>query len=170
MSLNHSPLASATVSAAGRATPPIIRDGLIVVDALLKELSPHDVDLLNAVLDLRSVCAAGDDAEECVQQLFRVRDKLAGRHYYAFFRVRSWARRSLRVEIRPYRCGTWRSCDFPLNGGRIEEAINVAIATVLPSYANASFACVRFAFARTEPCAVVPNKTLLSRWAFKPQG
>jgi hypothetical protein len=132
-------------------------DGAATLDLLLAELNPHDRRLFDAVLDLRTSCTARDDAEACVSQLFRVRHLLGGRHYLSFYRVRCWAARMLRIEVRADRRGGWRSCELPLNSARIGEAVNTALAALLPAGSDPDIAHVRFAFARTAPSeAIVP--------------
>lgn len=120
-------------------------DGAETLDLLLGELDRSSPQLLDAVLDLRSLFAAGDDAAACVMQLFRVRALLEERHYLAFFRVRCWTRRALRIAVRADRHSPWHYREIPLNGARFDEIINAAIATladrhgVIPSGAHARF-------------------------------
>jgi len=94
----------------------------------LAALDPEESELFDAALDLRSLATAGDDPAACVAQLFRVRRLLAGRHYLAFYRVRCWARRALRVEVRAGRGYPWLERELPLDGGRIDEVVNSALA------------------------------------------
>lgn len=105
-------------------------DGLATLDLLLAELDPRDTALFDAALDLRSLCAAGTDATACVRQLFKVRALLDERHYLAFYRVRCWARRALRVEVRAGRGSPWIAREFPLNGARLDEIINASLAAL----------------------------------------
>lgn len=137
----------ATTSPAARAMLCPFHDGAATLDLLLAELNPQDIELFDAVLDLRTLCAAGNDAEACVAQLFRVRRVLGGRHYLAFYRVRCWAKRALRIEVRAHRGASWRSCEFPLNSARMDEAVNTAIATLLLDAGSPCTAHVRFTFA-----------------------
>jgi hypothetical protein len=128
-------------------------DGVATLDLLLAEIDPRETALFDAALDLRSLCAAGRDAAGCVAQLFRVRALLAGRHYLAFFRVRCWARRVLRIEVRAQRGAPWLAREFPLDGGRLDEIVNAALASlaegdVIPAAAHARFAFVAAAAAR----------------------
>ncbi len=103
-------------------------DGAATLDLLLAALDPEESELFDAALDLRSLATAGDDPAACVAQLFRVRRLLAGRHYLAFYRVRCWARRALRVEVRAGRGYPWLERELPLDGGRIDEVVNSALA------------------------------------------
>lgn len=119
-------------------------DGAATLDLLLAELDPRETALFDAALDLRSLCAAGEDAAACVAQLFRVRALLDERHYLAFFRVRCWAHRALRIEVRATRSEPWLVREFPLDGGRIDEVIHLARASLavageLPVAAHARF-------------------------------
>ncbi|WP_158277555.1 hypothetical protein [Opitutus sp. ER46] len=123
-------------------------DGLDTLDALLAELNPSEPARFDAVLDLRTLAQKGRDAAACVDQLFRVRALLGDVHYLAFYRVRCWAHRTLRVEVRPHRAAAWRSLPFPRNGARVDEVVNEALA----AFADAAggippFAQVRFTFA-----------------------
>jgi hypothetical protein len=120
-------------------------DGVATLDLLLAELSPDDTALFDAALDLRSLCAAGTDAEACVHQLFRVRALLEERHYLAFYRVRCWARRMIHIEVRAVRGSPWGARPLPLDGARLDEVVNAALASlandngVIPSSAYARF-------------------------------
>ena len=105
-------------------------DGVATLDLLLAELDAGDTALFDAALDLRTLCAAGSDAAACVHQLFRVRALLDERHYLAFYRVRCWARRHLWIEVRASRGSAWLKYELPLNGARLDEVINAAIATL----------------------------------------
>lgn len=122
-------------------------DGVETLDLLLAELDPRDLALFDAVLDLRSLCVAGEDAAACVEQLFRVRTLLGERHYLAFFRVRCWAHRALRIEVRGGRGSPWLPCALPLNGARCDEIVNAALAPLAADGVIPAAAHVRFAFA-----------------------
>ncbi|MES2693900.1 MAG: hypothetical protein V4773_10540, partial [Verrucomicrobiota bacterium] len=86
----------------------------------------------------------------CLEQLFRVRRLLGGSHYLAFYRVRCWARRAFRIEVRAGRGAPWLTRQLPLDGARLDEIVNCSLALladsdgVIPSTAH-----VRFAFAAT---------------------
>lgn len=123
-------------------------DGVETLDLLLAELDRNSPELLDAVLDLRSLFAAGDDAAACVTQLFRVRSLLEERHYLAFFRVRCWARRALRIAVRADRHSPWHYRELPLNGARLDEIVNAALAPLAPAGGVIPTAAhVRFVFA-----------------------
>lgn len=132
-----------------RAAAPVslcpFHDGLATLDLLLAELDPRDQPLFDAVLDLRSL-AAGPDASACVAQLFRVRTLLDGRHYLAFYRVRSWARRTFRIEVRAHRAAPLSVRDFPLDGARLDEVVNSALAPLAGDGELPAGAHVRFVF------------------------
>jgi hypothetical protein len=123
-------------------------DGRATIDLLLAEIDPRDVTLFDAVLDLRSLGTSGENAGACLEQLFRIRELLEERHYLAFYRVRCWARRALRIEVRADPNGPWCSRELPLDGARLDEVINSSLAPfgyddgVIPGGAH-----VRFAFA-----------------------
>ena len=122
-------------------------NGVATLDLLLAELDPQETELFDAVLDLRSLSATDTAPESCVEQLLRVRRILAGRHYLAFYRVRCWARRTFRIEVRASRTLPWLSRELPLDCARVDELINSSLAAV----ANAEgeipeSAHVRFAF------------------------
>lgn len=102
-------------------------DGPATLDLLLAELDPSEHGLFDAVLDLRSL-AAGHDAAACLAQLFKVRSLLAGRHYLAFYRVRCWARRTFRIEVRSHRGETALVRELPLDCARFGELINSCLA------------------------------------------
>lgn len=144
--------ASLVSRAAARASAPAnlcpFHDGPATLDLLLAELDPQDRDLFDAVLDLRSL-AASADAAACVAQLFHVRALLAGRHYLAFYRVRCWARRAFRIEIRPNRAAPALVHAFPLDGGRLDEVVNSALAPLATDGTLPAGAHVRFVFATT---------------------
>ena len=120
-------------------------DGVATLDSLLAELDPRELKLFDAVLDLRSL-AATSDAAACVAQLFRVRALLEGRHYLAFYRVRCWARRTFRVEVRPMRGAPAVICDLPLDGARLDEVINSSLAALAQDGELPASAYVRFVF------------------------
>ncbi|MEJ1972893.1 MAG: hypothetical protein WDM96_10670 [Lacunisphaera sp.] len=124
----------------------LFHNGLATLDLFLAELDPRDHALFDAALDLRSF-AAGTDAAACIEQLFRVRALLDGRHYLSFYRVRCWARRTFRIEVRAHRGAALHVCDFPLDGGRLDEVVNSSLATVSIDGELPAFACVRFVFA-----------------------
>lgn len=122
-------------------------DGAGTLDLLLAELDPADTRLFDAVLDLRTLWVSRSDPAACAGQLFRVRALLHGRHHLAFYRVRCWARRVLRVEVRLHRATGWVAHELPLGAGRLDEVFNtmlagLAIEGVIPTTAH-----VRFAFA-----------------------
>ncbi len=127
-------------------------DGVATLDLLLAELDPQDTQLFDAVLDLRTQSAAATEPAACVEQLLRVRRILGGRHYLAFFRVRCWARRTFRIEVRAGRALPWLSRELPLDCARVDELVNSSLAAL----ANAdgeipASAHMRFAFAAVEP-------------------
>lgn len=124
-------------------------DGLATLDLLLAELDPRENELFDAVLDLRSL-ASGDDAAACVAQLFRVRALLGSRHYLAFYRVRCWARRALRAEVRAGRGLPALVRELPLDGGRLEEVVNSCLAPLMADGELPPAAHVRFVFNRAE--------------------
>jgi hypothetical protein len=123
-------------------------DGATTIDLLLAEIDPRNVALFDAVLDLRSLCVAHQDAGACVEQLFHIRALLDEGHYLAFYRVRCWARRVVRIEVRAARGTPWLTREFPLNGARLDEIINASLAPlasgdgVIPATAH-----IRFDFA-----------------------
>lgn len=122
-------------------------DGAATLDLLLADLGPQDAQLFDAVLDLRSLCTAREDAVACIEQLFRVRRLLGGRHYLAFYRVRCWARRLFRIEVRSGRGEPWISRGIPLDAARTGEIVNAALAALANAGCVAETAHVRFAFA-----------------------
>jgi hypothetical protein len=122
--------------------------GFATFDLLLAELDPRDTPLFDAALDLRSLVAAGADAEACVAQLLRVRTLLGDRHYLAFFRVRCWARQALRIEVRADRRAPWQPQPLPLDVARFDELINAALAPLASTEGEIpATAHVRFSFA-----------------------
>jgi hypothetical protein len=124
-------------------------DGAATLDLLLAELDPRDRPLFDAALDLRSLAAAADDAEACAAQLFRVRRLIDDRYYFAFYRVRCWARRALRMQVRANRCANWITCELPLNCARMDEAVNTALAALPDHEASSPMVRVRFVFSET---------------------
>jgi hypothetical protein len=149
-SVSHVPVArranAGTVASSGVSRCPF-HDGPATLDLLLAELDTRETELFDVVLDLRSLCSAGEDADACVAQLFRVRALLDGRHYLAFYRVRCWARRAFRLEVRAGRDEAWSAHEFPLDGGRLEEVINAALAPLAFDGVLPATARVRFRFA-----------------------
>ncbi|MGH7958835.1 MAG: hypothetical protein ACREH8_17760 [Opitutaceae bacterium] len=105
-------------------------DGAATLDLLLAELDPRDTALFDAALDLRALCVCRADAAACIEQLFRVRALLDERHYLAFYRVRCWAQRSLRIEVRAGRASPWIARELPLDGARLDEIINASLASL----------------------------------------
>jgi len=143
---------NATISSSSPsvATPELclFHDGLATLDLFLADLDPCDRALFDAALDLRSL-AAGPDAAACIAQLFRVRTLLDGRHYLAFYRVRCWARRTFRIEVRAHRGAAAFVRDFPLDGGRLDEVVNSSLAALAADGELPASAYVRFVFAGT---------------------
>lgn len=141
---------SLSAPAAPRGGEPVARcpfhDGAATLDLLLAELDPSNTALFDAALDLRSLCTAGRDAAACVRQLFRVRALLDEQHYLAFYRVRCWARRAIRIETRTTDSGAWITDELPLNCARIDEIVNRAFAG-LATTGSCATAHVRFTFA-----------------------
>lgn len=139
--------------AAPRCGEPVARcpfhDGAATLDLLLAELDPRNTSLFDAALDLRSICTAGRDATACVRQLFHVRALLDERHYLAFYRVRCWARRALRIETRASNSTHWVVDELPLNCARIDEIVNRAFASIAAGDTAPAKAQVRFTFAPT---------------------
>ena len=137
-----------TLDAALKSARCPFHDGITTIDLLLAEINPRDVTLFDAVLDFRSFCRAGRDATACVEQLFHVRALLDERHYLAFYRVRCWTRRALRIEVRAARGAPWLARELPLDGARLDEIINSSLAPlasadgVIPAAGH-----VRFTFA-----------------------
>lgn len=125
-------------------------DGAATLDLLLAELDPEDHQLFDAALDLRSLATAGQDAEACAAQLFRVRHLIDDRCYLAFYRVRCWARQNLRVQVRASRCAGWLTCELPLNCARIDEAVNTALGALSDHEASSPTVRVRFIFAEPQ--------------------
>lgn len=122
-------------------------DGAATLDLLLAELDPRDTALFDAVLDLRSLATEGADAAACLAQLFRARALLDERHYLAFYRVRCWARRALRIETRARRGAPWLAHSLPLDGRRLDELVNAALAPFAADGVIPATAHVRFVFA-----------------------
>lgn len=123
-------------------------DGAATLDALLAELDPRDTALFDAVLDLRSLASAAADPAACIAQLFRVRAFLDDRHYLAFYRVRCWAHRTFRIEVRASRAAPWLTRALPRDGARLDEIVNSALAILATDNGEIPVAAhVRFAFA-----------------------
>ena len=126
-------------------------DGAATLDGLLAELDPSDTELFDLALDLRSLAANSVDADACVEQLFRVRKALHDRHYLAFYRVRCWARRIFRIEVRAGRGSPWIARELPLGGARLDEVVNASLAAlaaddgVIPLSAHVRFVRAPFA-------------------------
>jgi len=147
--ISSAPVFSPVASAVLHAAPPelcLFHNGLATLDLFLAELDPADGRLFDAALDLRSL-AAGRDATACIEHLFRVRALLDGRHYLAFYRVRCWARRAFRIEVRAHRDAASVTRDFPLDGGRLDEVVNSSLAAVARNGELPATAYVRFVFA-----------------------
>lgn len=121
-------------------------DGIATLDLLLAELDPRDDALFDAVLDLRSL-ATGRDAATCLAQLFKVRALLDGRHYLAFYRVRCWAQRTFRVEVRSHRGEATLLRELPRDGARLDEIVNSSLACLALNGEIPAGAQVRFVFA-----------------------
>jgi hypothetical protein len=121
-------------------------DGAATLDLLLAEIDLRDTELFDAALDLRTLAVAREDAAACVAQLFRVRRLLAGRHYLAFYRVRSWAKRALHIEVRGHRGEAWRPCDLAIDCARVGEAVNAALATMAENDTMPAGTDARFVF------------------------
>jgi hypothetical protein len=138
------PSALGKVSAASAGLCPF-HDGIATLDLLLAELDLTEHDLFDAVLDLRSL-ASGRDASACLAQLFKVRRLLTGRHYLAFYRVRCWARRSFRIEVRSARGETALIRELPLDGARLDEIVNSSLACLADGDDIPAGAHVRFVF------------------------
>lgn len=122
-------------------------NGVATLDLLLAELDPRETQLFDAALDLRTLAAAREDAMGCLSQLLRVRRLLGGRHYLAFYRVRCWAKRALRIEVRPHRGQGWVPLEFALDCARLDEIVNAALARIAHDGNIPSTAHARFAFA-----------------------
>lgn len=124
-------------------------DGAATLDLLLAELDPRERELFDAALDLRSAAAA-HNAAACAALLFRVRSLLAGHHYLAFYRVRCWARRALRLEVRAHRQADPLVRAFPLDAARFDEVVNSALAPLARDGELPAGAHVRVVFAAAE--------------------
>ena len=123
-------------------------DGAATLDLLLAEIDPNDTELFDAALDLRSLCAARDDAASCVEQLFRLRALLDNRHYLAFYRVRRWAQRTFCIATRAHRGAAWLARPLPLDCARSDELVNTALATLADASGGIpATAQVQFVFA-----------------------
>lgn len=148
--MSSSTLTSSPTSAPRNVSTPSVglcpfHDGVATLDLLLAELDLTDHALFDAVLDLRSL-AAGRDASACLAQLFKVRRLLGGRHYLAFYRVRCWARRSFRIEVRSARGETALIRELPLDGARLDEIVNSSLACLAHGDEIPAGAHVRFVF------------------------
>lgn len=143
MTSTAAPLASPSIVRTAQPALCLFHDGIAVLDVFLAELDPKDHALFDAALDLRSL-ATGNDATACVEQLFRVRALLEGRHYLAFYRVRCWARRHFRVEVRAHRGASVLLRELPLDGGRLEEVVNASLAELAENGEVPAGAFVRF--------------------------
>lgn len=121
-------------------------DGPATLDLLLAELDPANAALFDAALDLRSLVAAHAEPNACVEQLFRVRELLDEKHHLAFYRVRCWAQRALQVEVRAARGTPWQVQPLPLDGARVDEIVNGALATLAADGEIPASAHVRFTF------------------------
>lgn len=119
------PIRSTRPFATGGLCP--FHDGVATLDLLLAEIDLREHALFDAVLDLRSL-AAGRDAGACLAQLFKVRALLEGRHYLAFYRVRCWARRTFRIEVRTSRGEAALLRELPLDCARFDELLNSSLA------------------------------------------
>jgi hypothetical protein len=122
--------AASSFSAASRVARCPFHDGATTLDLLLAELNPLERDLFDAVLDLRSLCTARNDALACLEQFFHVRSLLGDRHYLAFYRVRCWAQRTFVVSTRSCRQADWASQRLPLDCARFDELLNTALAAL----------------------------------------
>jgi hypothetical protein len=72
---------------------------------------------------------------------------LDGRCYLAFYRVRRWARRVLRVQVRSGRGAVWISRELPSDAARVDEIVNTALAAASHSGSIPATAQARFVFA-----------------------
>ncbi len=138
------PPSSATATAPASLCP--FHDGIATLDLLLAGIDPRDSALFDAVLDLRSL-ATGRDAAACLAQLFHVRTLLDGRHYLAFYRVRCWAQRTFRIEVRSRRGETALVRALPRDGARLDEIVNSSLACLAQDGEIPPGAHVRFIFA-----------------------
>lgn len=141
-------------------------DGPETLDGLLAEVHPSENALLDAALDLRHALSRRDDAETVLVQLFRLRRLLDGRHYLAFYRLRCWLQRLIVVQARAHRGEPWQTFPLPLNGARLDEVIDSALARLTaPGCEVPGCAHVRFVFAtpamRMSP-APLPSAALAS--------
>lgn len=142
---------ASTLTSAPTATPAAntglcpFHDSIATLDLLLAELDPRERNLFDAVLDLRSL-ATGHNATACLAQLFKVRALLDGRHYLAFYRVRCWAQRAFRVEVRSRRGQTALLRELPRDGARLDEIVNSSLACLATDGEIPAGAHVRFVF------------------------
>lgn len=122
-------------------------EGIAAIDALLSTLSPHEVGVADALLDLRTLAAARSNAAAFVRQLFAVRAALGGRHSFGFERVYDAATRSVRVEVRSASDAPWCRFALPADCARVEEVANTALAYITGEDFISADAEVRFLFA-----------------------
>jgi hypothetical protein len=122
-------------------------DGLATLDLFLAELDPRETALFDAALDLRALASARTDGDACVAQLFHVRMLLDGRHHLAFYRVRCWANRALRIACRSHRGADWITSEFAPGAGSVNEVVNTALAGICSGEVIPASAHARFVFA-----------------------
>lgn len=148
--LYRAPTPAAVPAPSGTLSQCPFHAGAATLDLLLAEVAPRDTEVFDAVLDLRALASEGADALACIEQLFRVRRVLGDRHYLAFYRVRRWAHRAFRIEVRAGRGCAWQTSAFPLDGARLDEIVNSALAPLADADGVISASAhVRFAFAPT---------------------
>ncbi len=135
-------------------------DGPETLDALLGAIDPSESRLLDALLDLRALIRAGEDAEACLSQALRVRQLLDGRHYLAFYRLRHWLRRVIVAEARCNPTEPWQAFPLPLDCGRIDEVVNGCSAQLLGERLACAGIELRFVFLGSEQA--VPMLTELA--------
>lgn len=123
-------------------------DGIATLDLLLAGIDPRERELFDAVLDLRSL-ASSTDAGTCLAQLFKVRALLDGRHYLAFYRVRCWAQRAFRIEVRSYRGAPVTLRELSRDCARVDEIVNSSLASLAVDGEIPASAYVRFVFTPT---------------------
>ena len=138
---------SALVTAKSRRTSCPFHDGVATLDLLLAELDPRDIELFDAALDLRSLAMTAVDAQACLEKLLELRARLDGRHYLAFYRVRCWARRTFRVEVRSRRGEPLRIFELPIDCARMEEVVDSSLSEAGAAEGPAH---VRIVFAKPE--------------------
>lgn len=122
-------------------------DGVETLDLLLGEIGPEEIELLDATLDLRNALFCERNAQHCLQQLFRVRALLDGRHYLAFYRVRRLISRLILAQTRPDWASPWTTQEVPLNCARLDELVNLCIAPLAAKGEMPATARIRFRFA-----------------------